>query len=61
LVDRGAVLVGTDAPSVDPVDSTELEAHRVLAEGGIVNLENLVLDGVAPGRYTLVALPLRLV
>ncbi len=61
LVDRGAVLVGTDAPSVDPEDSTELEAHRVLAEGGIVNLENLVLDGVAPGRYTLVALPLRLV
>lgn len=60
LVDRGAVLVGTDAPSVDPVDSTDLRAHRVLAEGGVVNLENLVLDAVDPGRYTLVALPLRL-
>ena len=60
LVDRGAVLVGTDAPSVDPVDSTELAAHRTLAMGGVVNLENLVLDDVAPGRYTLVALPLRL-
>jgi arylformamidase len=60
LVDRGGVLVGTDAPSVDPVDSTELEAHRILVEGGVPNLENLVLTDVAPGRYTLVALPLRL-
>jgi arylformamidase len=60
LVDRGGVLVGTDAPSVDPVDSTELETHRILVEGGVPNLENLVLTDVAPGRYTLVALPLRL-
>jgi arylformamidase len=60
LMDRGAVLVGTDAPSVDPVDSTSLEAHRMLSRGGIMNLENLVLEGVEPGRYTLVALPLRL-
>ncbi|MBW3555258.1 MAG: cyclase family protein [Gemmatimonadetes bacterium] len=60
LAERGFRLVGTDAPSVDPVDSKELESHRVLVEAGIPNLENLALSGVAPGTYTLVALPLRL-
>jgi len=61
LGDAGIRLVGTDAPSVDPFDSKTLAAHRALAEGGVAILENLVLDDVAPGRYTLVALPLRLV
>jgi arylformamidase len=60
LVERGFVLVGTDAPSVDPVDSTELETHRILAAGGIPNVENLVLSGVEAGRYVFIALPLRL-
>lgn len=59
LVASGVRLVGTDAPSVDPPDSKELETHRVLADAGVVHLENLVLSGLAPGRYTLVALPLR--
>lgn len=61
LAAEGYRLVGTDAPSVDPVDSKTLEAHRVLVEAGIPNLENLALSGVAAGRYVLVALPLRLV
>lgn len=60
LAAAGFLLVGTDAPSVDPVDSRTLDAHRVLAAAGIPNLENLALSGVGPGRYTLVALPLRL-
>ena len=57
---RGAVLVGTDAPSVDPHDSKALPAHKALARHGIVNLENLALGGVAPGPYRLIALPLKL-
>jgi len=61
LGDAGIRLVGTDAPSVDPFDSKTLTAHRALAEGGVAILENLVLDGIGPGRYTLVALPLRIV
>lgn len=61
LVRAGARLVGTDAPSVDPFDSKELEAHRVFGEGGVAILENLRLDGVPAGRYELIALPLRLV
>lgn len=61
LAAAGFLLVGTDAPSVDPVDSKSLEAHGILVEAGIRNLENLALSGVAPGPYTLVALPLALV
>jgi arylformamidase len=61
LVDAGVRLVGTDAPSVDPYDSADLEAHRVLGEGGVAILENLLLAGVPAGRWELIALPLRLV
>lgn len=61
LVERGFRLVGTDAPSIDPIESKTLDAHRILAAGGVANLENAVLTDVAPGRYILVALPLRLV
>jgi len=61
LGEAGVPLVGTDAPSVDPFDSKTLDAHRVLGGRGVAILENLVLDDVRPGRYTLVALPLKLV
>jgi len=60
LVRDGFRLVGTDAPSIDPVDSRELPAHHVLAAAGVVNLENVVLTAVPPGDYILVALPLKL-
>lgn len=60
MAGSGVVLVGTDTPSVDPVDSKSLEAHRILAEAGIPNVENLVLSGVEPGAYVLAAFPLRL-
>ena len=61
LSDVGTVLVGTDAPSVDPLDSTDLSAHHALLDTGIVNLEGLVLADVPPGRYELIALPLKIV
>jgi arylformamidase len=60
LAAAGVQLLGTDAPSVDPVDSKTLDAHHALAAGRVAVLENLVLTDVAPGEYTLVALPLRL-
>ena len=53
-------LLGTDQPSVDPVDSKSLDAHQACVRHGIHILENLVLVDVSPGRYELVALPLRL-
>ncbi len=60
LAERGVVLVGLDTPSIDPFDDPRLESHLALAEYRIATLEGLVLRDVAPGFYTLVALPLRL-
>lgn len=59
LAGRGVPLLGTDAPSVDAVDSTELPAHHACVGAGIQILENLALAHVDPGRYELRALPLR--
>ena len=56
----GVITIGIDTPSVDPFESKELEAHQALARHDMANLEGLVLDGVAEGRYELIALPLRL-
>jgi arylformamidase len=61
LVDAGVKLVGSDAPSMDHVDSKTLDTHHILVDQGVAVLENLVLSHVAPGVYTLIALPLKLV
>jgi arylformamidase len=60
LVDAGVRLFGTDAPSPDPFDSEDVPVHIVLLGAGAGILENVMLDGVPPGDYELVALPLRL-
>jgi arylformamidase len=57
---KGVVLVGIDTPSVDPFDDKVLVAHQTLFRCDMANLEGLVLSHVAPGLYTLVALPLRI-
>ncbi|HET6470019.1 MAG TPA: cyclase family protein, partial [Geminicoccaceae bacterium] len=59
LGDGGVRLIGTDAPSVDPEQSKTLDAHMVARAEGMTILEGLVLDGVPPGDYELIALPLR--
>jgi arylformamidase len=61
LVDRGVRLVGTDAPSPDPLEAADLPVHRILLHAGVPIVENLLLDDVDPGAYELIALPLRLV
>ncbi len=61
LSSRGVVLIGTDAPSVDPVDSPTLPAHHALVAANIVSLENLSLGHVEPGEYELIALPLKII
>lgn len=60
LAEREAPLLGVDLPSVDPAFSEEMPAHHACVRHGIQVLENLVLVDVPPGRYRLVALPLRL-
>lgn len=58
LAEQGVQLLGLDLPSVDPLDSKELNAHHELNRHGIHILEGLVLDEVEPGEYELAALPL---
>ncbi len=60
LAGRGIRLLGTDAPSPDPIESHGLPVHRTLLGAGIAIVENLMLDGISPGEYELIALPLRL-
>lgn len=60
LADRGIILIGLDAPSVDRVDSKELPCHHHLMARGLVNLESLQLSGIPDDRYELIALPLRI-
>lgn len=57
---KGVITAGTDAPSVDHASSLTLPVHRALLGAGIVILEGLALQNVPPGRYELIALPLKL-
>ena len=60
LAAAGVRLVGIDTPSIDPFDDKRLESHQAVAKHDMGVLEGLVLEHVEPGRYLLVALPLRL-
>lgn len=59
LIHAGVELVGIDAPSVATEDDEET-VHRELMMAGVVLLEGLTLRHVQSGKYTLVALPLRI-
>lgn len=59
LAEKGAILIGTDADSIDAGDAEDLPAHRALLSRGVAILECLDLEDVAPGDYQLVALPLK--
>jgi arylformamidase len=60
LVKNKVVLVGTDAPSVDPFESRDLSSHKILLGGGVVILEGARLGEVPEGDYQLICLPLKL-
>ena len=60
LASRGVRLIGLDVPSVDRLQSKDLPIHHALAAAGIHILESLDLRQIVPGRYQLIALPLRL-
>ncbi|MDM7995593.1 MAG: cyclase family protein [Acidobacteriota bacterium] len=60
LAERRLLLVGIDAPSVDAADSEDLPSHRLLLRQEIVILEGARLEGVPPGDYELICLPLKL-
>jgi len=58
LAERGAILIGTDAASIDPEDAEDLPVHRALLSRRVALLEGLRLAHVEPGDYGLVAVPL---
>jgi len=60
LADRGVRTVGIDYLSVGGYKKESAETHRALLGAGIWVIEGLNLDGVKPGRYDLICLPLRL-
>jgi arylformamidase len=60
LAAQGVVLIGVDAPSLDPETSKTMDAHHAVLAHDLRILEGLVLDDVPPGDYELIALPLRL-
>jgi arylformamidase len=60
LVEKGIVLFGIDAPSVDAWNSEGLPIHRILLKNNIAILEGLRLGSVSPGDYELICLPLKL-
>ncbi len=59
LAAHGVKLIGIDTPSVDPEQSKTLDSHMAIKKHGLAILEGLVLDGVAPGDYELIALPIK--
>ena len=59
LIEHGVVLIGIDYLSVDRFDTHPPIVHQTLLGAGIVVVEGVDLDCVKPGRYELVALPLK--
>ena len=60
LVRAKVNLVGIDYLSVDPFGDETVPAHHALLGNNILILDGLDLSRVAPGHYTLFALPLRI-
>lgn len=60
LAARGCRLIGLDVPSLDPQESKTLDAHFAVDATGMAILEGLVFDDVPPGKYELIALPLKI-
>ena len=60
LAEQGIKLVGIDYLSIEKYASEKHETHLALLSHGVVILEGLNLAGIAPGKYELICLPLRL-
>jgi arylformamidase len=60
LVERGVRLVGIDYLSIEKFRAERHLTHFALLEKDVVVIEGLDLSRVAPGEYSMVALPLNL-
>jgi len=59
IVEKGVRTVVTDAWSVAPLDN-EAEIHQIIMAPGTAVIENVTLDGVEDGEYTLCAFPIKI-
>ncbi len=57
----GILLYGTDALSMDDINSESLPGHNGMLRNGIAILEGLDLTHASDGLYELVALPLKII
>ena len=60
LATNKCVLIGVDTQSLDAPSSKTMDAHHAVKRADMRIPENLLLDDVTPGRYELIALPLKL-
>jgi len=60
LVAQGVQVVGVDYLSVDGYQAAGYPAHQALLGNGVVIIEGLDLSAIVPGRYEMVALPLKI-
>lgn len=60
LVEHGVKLVGIDYLSAESFDASEPNTHRTLLGAGVIIVEGLRLENIAPGNYTLACLPLKI-
>ncbi|MGD6872397.1 arylformamidase [Sutcliffiella horikoshii] len=60
LRDMEVPLIGVDLPSVDVLDSKELNIHHSLHQANICILEGIDLRDIQEGEYELIALPLKI-
>jgi len=59
LVESGVKLVGIDYLSVEAMDG-DGSVHRTLLENDVLVVEGLNLEGIEPGEYELICLPLKI-
>jgi arylformamidase len=59
LLARGVPALGFDYLSIEAFGSPDFPVHHRLLGAGVFVIEGLDLDGVEPGRYLLVCLPLK--
>ncbi|MFN8459966.1 MAG: cyclase family protein [Anaerolineae bacterium] len=60
LAEHHIVLFGSDAPSMDDMNSQTLPGHKALRRYNIAILEGLLLTNIPDGLYELIALPLKI-
>lgn len=60
LVDHAVRLVGIDYLSIESFHAAEPNTHRTLLGAGVIVVEGLDLNDIAPGDYTLACFPLKI-